>query len=62
VVAAVSPVAVRGSNEWLALCSLLALLAAVFMFATRVLRLASRDFLSRTVLTGFLRGRGAGGT
>jgi hypothetical protein len=51
--------AVRGSNEWLALCSLLALMAAVLMFAARVLRLGFlADFLSRTVLTGFITGVG----
>jgi SulP family sulfate permease len=59
VAAGLAGMAVRGSNEWLALCSLLALLAAVFMFAARVLRLGFlADFLSRTVLTGFLTGVG----
>ncbi len=59
VAAGLAGMAVRGSNEWLALCSLLALLAAVLMFAARVLRLGFlADFLSRTVLTGFLTGVG----
>jgi SulP family sulfate permease len=59
VAAGLAGMAVRGSNEWLALCSLLALMAAVFMFAARVLRLGFlADFLSRTVLTGFLTGVG----
>jgi len=59
VAAGLAGMAVRGSNEWLALCSLLALMAAVLMFAARVLRLGFlADFLSRTVLTGFLTGVG----
>ncbi|HRD93472.1 MAG TPA: SulP family inorganic anion transporter [Accumulibacter sp.] len=59
VAAGLAGMAVRGSNEWLALCSLLALMAAVFMFAARVLRLGFlADFLSRTVLTGFMTGVG----
>ncbi|WP_291982772.1 SulP family inorganic anion transporter [Candidatus Accumulibacter sp. ACC005] len=59
VAAGLAGMAVRGSSEWLALCSLLALMAAVFMFAARVLRLGFlADFLSRTVLTGFLTGVG----
>ena len=59
VAAGLAGMAVRGSHEWLALCSLLALMAAVLMFAARVLRLGFlADFLSRTVLTGFLTGVG----
>jgi SulP family sulfate permease len=59
VAAGLAGMAVRGSNEWLALCSLLALMAAVLMFAARVLRLGFlADFLSRTVLVGFLTGVG----
>lgn len=59
VAAGLAGMAVRGSNEWLALCSLLALMAAALMFAGRVLRLGFlADFLSRTVLTGFLTGVG----
>ncbi|QKS30132.1 MAG: SulP family inorganic anion transporter [Candidatus Accumulibacter similis] len=59
VAAGLAGMAVRGSNEWLALCSLLALMAGVLMFAARVLRLGFlADFLSRTVLVGFLTGVG----
>ncbi len=59
VAAGLAGMAVRGSNEWLALCSLLALMAAALMFAARVLRLGFlADFLSRTVLTGFMTGVG----
>ncbi len=59
VAAGLTGMAVRGSNEWLALCSLLALMAATLMFAARVLRLGFlADFLSRTVLTGFMTGVG----
>ncbi|SBT09264.1 Sulphate transporter [Candidatus Accumulibacter aalborgensis] len=59
VAAGLAGMAVRGSNEWLALCSLLALMAAALMFAGRVLGLGFlADFLSRTVLTGFLSGVG----
>lgn len=59
VAAGLAGMAVRGSPEWLALCSLLALMAAVLMFAARVLRLGFlADFLSHTVLTGFLTGVG----
>jgi hypothetical protein len=39
VAAGLAGMAVRGSNEWLALCSLIALMAAVFMFLARVMRL-----------------------
>ena len=50
---------VRGSAEWLALAQVLALLAAVLLLLARVLRLGFlADFLSRTVLTGFLTGVG----
>jgi SulP family sulfate permease len=59
VAAGLAGMAVRGSNEWLALCSLIALMAAAFMFLARVMRLGFlADFLSRTVLTGFLTGVG----
>ena len=52
VAAGLTGLAVRGSNEWLALCSLLALMAGILMFAARVLRLGFlADFLSRTVVT-----------
>ena len=50
---------IRGSAEWLALAQVLALLAAGFLLLARVLRLGFlADFLSRTVLTGFLTGVG----
>jgi high affinity sulfate transporter 1 len=49
----------RGSAEWLALAQMLALLAAAALLLARVLRLGFlADFLSRTVLTGFLNGVG----
>jgi sulfate permease, SulP family len=45
--------------QWLALASLSALLAAAFLFLARVARLAFlANFLSRTVLIGFLTGVG----
>ncbi len=45
--------------QWLALASLSALLAAVFLFLARIARLAFlANFLSRTVLIGFLTGVG----
>src|SRR6516165_8521946 len=50
---------VRGSAEWLAMAQVLALLAAGVLLLARVLRLGFlADFLSRTVLTGFLTGVG----
>ena len=59
VAAGLTGLAVRGSHEWLALCSLLALMAGLLMIAARVLRLGFlADFLSRTVLTGFMTGVG----
>jgi high affinity sulfate transporter 1 len=49
----------RGSAEWLALAQLLALLAAALLLLARLLRLGFlADFLSRTVLIGFLTGVG----
>lgn len=49
----------RGSPEWLALAQALALLSAVALLLARLLRLGFlADFLSRTVLTGFLTGVG----
>src|SRR5215831_20312203 len=49
----------RGSPEWLALAQVLALLTAAALFLARVLRLGFlADFLSRTVLMGFLTGVG----
>jgi high affinity sulfate transporter 1 len=52
-------IAVSGSAEYVALCGLLALMAAVILFIARLIRLAFlADFLSRTVLIGFLTGVG----
>jgi len=48
-----------GSAEWLAMASVLALLSAGFLILAVILRLGFlADFLSRTVLTGFLTGVG----
>jgi len=48
-----------GSEQYLALAGVLALLAGVFLMLARVLRLGFlADFLSRTVLIGFLTGVG----
>ena len=48
-----------GSNEYLALAALLALMAAGFLILARVVGLGFlADFLSRTVLVGFLTGVG----
>ena len=50
---------VPGSMEWLALAQVLALLAGGVLLLARVLRLGFlADFLSHTVLTGFLTGVG----
>ena len=47
------------SSEWLALAGLLALMAAGFLFLARIARFGFlTDFLSRTVLVGFLSGVG----
>ena len=52
-------VATSGSAEYVALASVLALMAAGFLFLARVVRLGFlADFLSRTVLVGFLTGVG----
>ncbi len=51
--------AVSGSAEWLALAEVLALLSAVFLIIACIIRLGFlADFLSRTVLVGFLTGVG----
>jgi sulfate permease, SulP family len=51
--------AASGSEQYLALAGLLALMAAVFLILARVMRLGFlADFLSRTVLIGFLTGVG----
>ena len=48
-----------GSEQYLALAGVLALMAAVFLILARVMRLGFlADFLSRTVLIGFLTGVG----
>ncbi len=57
--AGLTGLAVRGSDEWVALCAVLAFMAAAFMFIARLIRLGFlADFLSRTVLVGFLTGVG----
>ena len=57
--ATLSTMAVRGSAQWVALSGLLALLAAGFLLLARLVRLGFlADFLSRTVLVGFLTGVG----
>ncbi|MCG7518703.1 SulP family inorganic anion transporter [Ruegeria sp. Ofav3-42] len=56
---ALAGMAVSGSSEYLALASLLALMAAVLLIAARIIGLGFlADFLSRTVLVGFLTGVG----
>ncbi|WP_170506528.1 SulP family inorganic anion transporter [Ruegeria arenilitoris] len=56
---ALAGMAVSGSSEYLALASLLALMAAVLLIAARLIGLGFlADFLSRTVLVGFLTGVG----
>ncbi|RII25418.1 MAG: sodium-independent anion transporter [Geobacter sp.] len=55
----VASMAAPGSDEWLALSGVLALMAACFLFLARIARLGFlSDFLSRTVLVGFLSGVG----
>ena len=55
----VSPLAATGSPKYLALASTVALLSAGFLLLARLLRLGFlADFLSRTVLIGFLTGVG----
>jgi len=52
-------IAATGSDQYLALAGVLALLAGAFLLLARVLRLGFlADFLSRTVLIGFLTGVG----
>ncbi|WP_170606688.1 SulP family inorganic anion transporter [Ruegeria arenilitoris] len=56
---ALAGMAVAGSSEYLALASLLALLAGVLLITARIIGLGFlADFLSRTVLVGFLTGVG----
>ncbi|MGO8944406.1 MAG: SulP family inorganic anion transporter [Syntrophobacteraceae bacterium] len=51
--------AVSGPDEYLALCGVLAFMAAVMLIIARLIRLGFlADFLSRTVLIGFLTGVG----
>lgn len=55
----IAALAAPHSGEWLALAGLLAIMSAVFMFMARIVRLGFlADFLSRTVLIGFLSGVG----
>jgi sulfate permease, SulP family len=55
----IAGMAVPRSGEWVALAGLLALMAAMFLLLARVARLGFlSDFLSRTVLVGFLSGVG----
>ncbi|HEX9080390.1 MAG TPA: SulP family inorganic anion transporter [Desulfuromonadaceae bacterium] len=55
----VAGMASPGSDQWLALAGLLALMAAGFLLLARIARLGFlADFLSRTVLVGFLSGVG----
>jgi high affinity sulfate transporter 1 len=57
--AALAGVAIADSSQYVALAGALALLAAAFLFIARIVRLGFlADFLSRTVLTGFLTGVG----
>jgi len=56
---ALTGMAVSGSAEWLALAEVLAALSAGFLIIARIIRLGFlADFLSRTVLVGFLSGVG----
>ena len=55
----ISSMAAPLSGEWLALAGMLALMAAGFLLLARLVRLGFlMDFLSRTVLVGFLSGVG----
>ena len=55
----VSPLAAPGSVHYVALASMVAILTAGFLLVARVLKLGFlADFLSRTVLIGFLTGVG----
>src|SRR4029434_9748767 len=52
-------IAATGSEQYVALAGVLALMAAGFLLAARLLRVGFlADFLSRTVLIGFLTGVG----
>ena len=55
----ISPMAAPGSDKYMALVGMVALLTAGFLLVARVLQLGFlADFLSRTVLVGFLTGVG----
>ncbi len=55
----ISSIAAVGSERYIALASLVALMTAVFLLVARLLRIGFiADFLSRTVLVGFLTGIG----
>ncbi len=55
----IASIAAPRSDQWLALAGLLAIMAAGFLFLARIARLGFlADFLSRTVLIGFLSGVG----
>lgn len=57
--AGLAGLAASGSDEYVTLAGLVALMAAVFLLVARVVRLGFlADFLSRTVLVGFLTGVG----
>jgi high affinity sulfate transporter 1 len=57
--AGITGLAAAGSDEYVALAGVLAIMAAVFLFVARLMRLGfMADFLSRTVLIGFLTGVG----
>jgi sulfate permease, SulP family len=57
--AALTPLAAAGSPQYVALAGMLALMAGVLLLLARILRLGFlADFLSRTVLIGFLTGVG----
>jgi SulP family sulfate permease len=57
--AGLAGMAATGSEEYVALAGLVALLAAAYLFVARLVRLGFlADFLSRTVLIGFLTGVG----
>lgn len=57
--AGIAGVALPGSDAWVALAGVLALMTAAFLLLARVVRLGFlADFLSRTVLVGFLTGVG----
>jgi SulP family sulfate permease len=57
--AGLAGLAAQGTPEYMGLCGLLALMAAVFLILARIIGLSFlADFLSRTVLVGFLTGVG----